>query len=150
MAPAGVVTLSFAEPDIAVLSIDDPHKSANVLSQPVLEELDAQLDQLEHRTDLAGLVIRSGKPGSFIVGADLREFVASFGAAKDQIAEMCNRGRKLFQRLSQVPFVTVAAIDGVCVGGGAELAAWCDRRVMSADPKTQFGFPEVKLGLFPG
>jgi 3-hydroxyacyl-CoA dehydrogenase/enoyl-CoA hydratase/3-hydroxybutyryl-CoA epimerase/3-hydroxyacyl-CoA dehydrogenase/enoyl-CoA hydratase/3-hydroxybutyryl-CoA epimerase/enoyl-CoA isomerase len=44
----------------------------------------------------------------------------------------------------------VAAIEGACVGGGAELASWCDRRVFSKHPKTQFGFPEVKLGLFPG
>ena len=63
---------------------------------------------------------------------------------------MCNRGRKLFQRLSKMPFVTVTAIDGLCVGGGAELALWCDRRVMSSDSKAMFGFPEVKLGLFPG
>ena len=63
---------------------------------------------------------------------------------------MCNRGRKLFQRLSKLPFVTVTAIEGQCVGGGAELALWCDRRVMSNDSKAMFGFPEVKLGLLPG
>ena len=45
-------------------------------------------------------------------------------------------------------FVTVAAIDGLCMGGGAELAIWCDRRVMTDNPQTQFGFPEVKLGLY--
>jgi 3-hydroxyacyl-CoA dehydrogenase/enoyl-CoA hydratase/carnithine racemase len=52
--------------------------------------------------------------------------------------------------LSKSPFVTVAAIDGICVGGGAELACWCDRRVVSCNPKTEIGFPEVKLGLYPG
>ncbi len=95
-------------------------------------------------------MIRSGKRGSFIAGADLREFAASFDVPRDQIVAMCRRGRGLFQRLSKMPLVTVAAIDGICVGGGAELAAWCDRRVLTDDPKTQFGFPEVKLGLFPG
>src|SRR6185295_9189698 len=69
---------------------------------------------------------------------------------KDQIVELCRRGHRLFGRLLQGAFVSVAAIDGICVGGGAELAIWCDRRVMSDGPKTQFGFPEVKLGLFPG
>ncbi len=49
-----------------------------------------------------------------------------------------------------MPFVTVTAIEGQCVGGGAELALWCDRRVMSSDSKAMFGFPEVKLGLLPG
>ncbi|HEY2827127.1 MAG TPA: enoyl-CoA hydratase/isomerase family protein, partial [Pirellulales bacterium] len=124
-----VIRLSFPESDIAVLTLDDPHKKANVLSRHVLEELSAQLDVLEKRTDLAGLVVRSGKPGSFIAGADLYEFAASFDMPKADVTAMCNHGRKLFQRLSNCPFVTVAAIDGICVGGGAELALWCDRRV---------------------
>ncbi len=145
-----VIQLSFPESDIALLTFDDPNKGANVLSSHVLEELSAHLDALEKRKDLAGIVIRSGKPGSFIAGADLREFAASFDVPKSEVTEMCHRGRKLFHRLSKCPFVTVAAIDGICVGGGAELAIWCDRRVMADDLKTQFGFPEVKLGLFPG
>lgn len=144
------IALSFVENDVAVLSIDLPGKGANVLSTAVLEELSAHLDVLEKRTDLAGLIVRSGKPGTFLAGADLREFAASLGAPKEQIAAMCRRGQTLFGRLARTPFVTVAAIDGVCLGGGAELALWCDRRVMSTSHKTQFGLPEVKLGLFPG
>ena len=132
------------------MTFDDPHKGANVLSSGVLAELEAHLDRLEKEPGLAGLVIRSGKPGSFIVGADLREFVVSFNFTKDQTVAMCHRARRLFQRLSAAPFVTVAAIDGLCVGGGAELAVWCDRRLMATDRKAQFGFPEVKLGLYPG
>ena len=150
MTETGIITLSFEERDIAVLTLDDPRKGANVLSRGVLEEFSRHLDTLEGRSDLAGVVIRSGKPGSFIAGADLREFAASFDVRRADIVAMCNRGRTLFQRLSKMPFVTVAAIDGICVGGGAELAVWCDRRVMADDPKTQIGFPEVKLGLFPG
>ena len=52
--------------------------------------------------------------------------------------------------MSQGNYVTVAAIDGMCVGGGAELAIWCDRRMLTDSEKTAYGFPEVKLGLFPG
>ena len=148
--PDSVISLSMAERDVAVLTLDDPAKGANILSKGVLAELESHLDALQPRKDIAGLVIRSGKPGSFIAGADLREFAASLDASKDEITAMCHRGRKLFQRLSNCPFVTVAAIDGICVGGGAELSIWCDRRIMSDDPKSQFGFPEVKLGLFPG
>src|SRR6185295_20382873 len=150
MATTSVIKLSFPEPDIALLTFDDPAKGANVLSAHVLEEFGRHLDELEKRKDLAGLVVTSGKPGSFIAGADLREFAASFDVPKSDVAAMCHRGRKLFQRLSNTPFPTVAAIDGICVGGGAELAIWCDRRVLSDNPKTQYGFPEVKLGLFPG
>lgn len=144
------IRLSYPESDIALLLLDAPNKGANVLSQSVLEELAAHLDTLEKRTDLAGLIIRSGKPGSFIAGADLREFAAAKDVTPEFTQQMCTRGRTLFQRLSNLPFVTVAAIDGVCLGGGAELALWCDRRIMTTSPKAQFGMPEVKLGLFPG
>jgi 3-hydroxyacyl-CoA dehydrogenase/enoyl-CoA hydratase/3-hydroxybutyryl-CoA epimerase/3-hydroxyacyl-CoA dehydrogenase/enoyl-CoA hydratase/3-hydroxybutyryl-CoA epimerase/enoyl-CoA isomerase len=148
-------TLSYPEPDIAVLTFDTPDKSANVLSKSVLHELSDHLDALEKsskkKRDLAGLVIISGKPGQFVAGADLREFVASLDTiTAEQTAETCRSGQNLFRRFSQCPFVTVAAIDGICVGGGAEIAVWCDRRIMTDNPKTQFGFPEVKLGIFPG
>lgn len=145
-----IVSLDWPEPDIATLTFDDPHKGANVLSRAVLGELATQLDALEKRADLAGVIVRSGKPGSFIAGADLREFAQDLGAAPNEVLELCSHGRKLFQRLSALPAVSVAAIDGICVGGGAELAVWCDRRVLSNNPKTSFGFPEVKLGLMPG
>ncbi|QDU98296.1 3-hydroxyacyl-CoA dehydrogenase NAD-binding domain-containing protein [Lignipirellula cremea] len=150
MCQAATIQLSFPEPDIALLSFDQPDKGVNVLSSSVLAELDAHLDTLADRSELAGLILASGKAGTFIAGANLEEFVASLHADKTEIVAMCRRGQTLFGRLSQAPFVTVAAIDGVCVGGGAELAVWCDRRVLSDNPKTEIGFPEVKLGLFPG
>jgi 3-hydroxyacyl-CoA dehydrogenase/enoyl-CoA hydratase/3-hydroxybutyryl-CoA epimerase/3-hydroxyacyl-CoA dehydrogenase/enoyl-CoA hydratase/3-hydroxybutyryl-CoA epimerase/enoyl-CoA isomerase len=147
---AAAFTLSFPEPDIALLTFDLPGKGANILSTGVLQELAGHFDVLASRKDLAGLVIKSGKPGMFIAGADLREFAVSLHAPKNDVVALCRRGQQLFQRLSQVPIVTVAAIDGICVGGGAELAVWCDRRVMSDNPKSEIGFPEVKLGLYPG
>ncbi len=150
MADPAAVHLTFEDKDVAVLTLDDPRGSANVLSRSLLEELEKHLDALQLRGDLAGLVIRSGKPGVFIVGADIREFLANIDAPKEAIVEMCARGRKLFERLSKMPFVTVTAYHGQCVGGGAELALWCDRRVVSSDSKAMFGFPEVKLGLLPG
>ncbi|NIP86301.1 MAG: multifunctional fatty acid oxidation complex subunit alpha, partial [Planctomycetales bacterium] len=150
MGDAATITLSFPEPDIAALTLDMPGKGANILSRGVLEELSDHLDQLESRQDVVGLLICSGKPGTFIAGADLREFAASFDVPREEVVQLCTRGRTLFQRLSRCPYVTVALIDGICVGGGAELAVWCDRRILSNSDKTQIGFPEVKLGLFPG
>jgi 3-hydroxyacyl-CoA dehydrogenase/enoyl-CoA hydratase/carnithine racemase len=144
------VTLQSPAADIAQLVFDTPDKSANILSASVLDELSGHLDELESRQDLAGLIISSGKPGTFIAGADLREFAASMDIPPEKTKEMCRRGQALFGRLSRLPLVTVAAIDGICVGGGAEMAVWCDRRIMSRRPATQIGFPEVKLGLFPG
>ncbi len=149
-APSETPRLSFLEPDIALITFDDPKKGANVLSSSVLERLNQLLDELQQRPDVKGLVIRSGKRGAFLAGADLREFLVSLDAPKSQIAELCRHARRIFQRLSTLPFVTVAAIDGVCLGGGAELSIWCDHRIMTDEPKSQFGFPEVKLGLYPG
>lgn len=150
MADPQSITVSMPEPDIAVLTLDVPGKGANILSRSVLAELETWLDTLTARSDLVGLIVRSAKPGIFIAGADLREFAASLDIPPEKTIEMCTRGQTLFRRLSTAPFITVAAIDGICVGGGAELAIWCDRRLMTTDPKSQFGFPEVKLGLFPG
>ncbi len=148
--PEETLQLSWPEPDVAVLTLDAPGKGANILSQSVLEELERHLDQLAGRKDLAGLIFRSAKPGIFIAGADLREFAAAKNPTREQTTAIATRGRELFARLSKGAYVTVAAIDGICVGGGAELAIWCDRRIMTTSPKAQFGFPEVKLGLFPG
>jgi len=150
MAAPTTLTLSFAEPDIAVITIGDPAASANVLSRPVLDVLERHLNELDARQDLAGLVIRSAKPGMFFAGADLKEFATWLDAPKDEVATYCHRGQQLFGRLARADYVTVAAIDGICVGGGAELAVWCDRRVLTDSEQTAFGFPEVKLGLFPG
>ena len=143
-------TISHPETDIAVLTFDAPDKGANVLSRSVLEEFDSHLKQLEDRDDLAGLILISGKPNMFIAGADLREFSASLDVGNDEVVKICRLGQSLFGRLSKCPFVTVAAIDGICIGGGAEFASWCDRRIMSDGADSEFGFPEVKLGLIPG
>ena len=150
MGDGSIIQLETPAPDIAVLSINYPNKGANILSRAAVAELEGHLDALDKRPSLAGLVIRSTKPGNFIAGADLREFVADIDQPAERIVEFARRGQQLFARLSKMPLVTIAAIDGVCLGGGAELAIWCDRRIMAANAATGFGFPEVKLGLFPG
>jgi 3-hydroxyacyl-CoA dehydrogenase/enoyl-CoA hydratase/3-hydroxybutyryl-CoA epimerase/3-hydroxyacyl-CoA dehydrogenase/enoyl-CoA hydratase/3-hydroxybutyryl-CoA epimerase/enoyl-CoA isomerase len=150
MAASTTLSLTFPEAGIAVLTLDDPESSANVLSRYVLDALERHLDDLDKRQNLAGLIIRSAKPGMFIAGADLKEFVTWLNAPQKEVTSFCRRGQQLFGRLSRSNYVTVAAIDGMCVGGGAELAIWCDRRVMTSSDKTAYGFPEVKLGLFPG
>ena len=76
MTSSPAIRCTMLEPDIAVLTLDVPGKSANTLSSSVLQELSDHLDVLQSRDDLAGLIITSGKPDMFIAGADLREFVA--------------------------------------------------------------------------
>lgn len=145
--------LSFPQANIALLTLDNPDRGANILSKATLNEIEQHLDSLIGREDIRGLIVYSAKPGMFIAGADLGEFVASLDTPGDHTAQseaMCRRGQKLFGRLCNAHYVTVAAIDGICVGGGTELTLWCDRRIVSSNPKTEIGLPEVKIGLMPG
>ncbi|MFO0940649.1 MAG: 3-hydroxyacyl-CoA dehydrogenase NAD-binding domain-containing protein [Pirellulales bacterium] len=144
--------LSFLKPGIALITLDNPDRGANILSQSTLSEIEQHLDSLETQS-VNGLIFWSAKPGMFIAGADLGEFVASLDEPGDHRASseaMCHRGQQLFRRLASASYVTVAAIDGICVGGGTELSLWCDRRVVSSSPRTEIGLPEVKIGLMPG
>ncbi|MEN0110003.1 MAG: 3-hydroxyacyl-CoA dehydrogenase NAD-binding domain-containing protein [Planctomycetota bacterium] len=140
---------------VAVLVLDLPGKSANLLGSAMLADIAERLDQVDaaHQSadpPVAGLVIASAKAGVFVAGADLTEFIAGLDRPADEVVATCRRGQTLFARLASCDYPTVAAIDGVCVGGGLELAVWCDRRVATDSPKTQLAFPEVKLGLMPG
>jgi 3-hydroxyacyl-CoA dehydrogenase/enoyl-CoA hydratase/3-hydroxybutyryl-CoA epimerase/3-hydroxyacyl-CoA dehydrogenase/enoyl-CoA hydratase/3-hydroxybutyryl-CoA epimerase/enoyl-CoA isomerase len=144
------ISLSFPEADVALLTLDMPDKGANILSRSVLDELAAHLDELDEREGLSGLVITSAKRGMFVAGADVREFVASLDQEPEVIIESSRRGQQLFARLSRASYVTVAAVEGVCLGGGAELALWCDRRILADSERTEIGQPEVKLGILPG
>jgi 3-hydroxyacyl-CoA dehydrogenase/enoyl-CoA hydratase/3-hydroxybutyryl-CoA epimerase len=131
---------------IVVLTLDRAGSSVNALSRAVLDELSEIVERLSFEPP-RGLVIRSGKSG-FIVGADIKEF-EGFGRA-GTVQDALENGQRVFQRLSQLRCPTVAAIHGVCMGGGTELALACRFRVASRDPSTRIALPEVKLGIFPG
>lgn len=135
---------------IALLTFDLPDKKVNTFSRAVLGELAQLLKGLEGRTDLRGLLFRSGKPGQFIAGADLNEIGAMAFASKEQIGEAIDFGHQLFNRVSKLPFPTVALIDGNCMGGGTEIALSMDYRIASNSPQTKIALPEVKIGVIPG
>jgi 3-hydroxyacyl-CoA dehydrogenase / enoyl-CoA hydratase / 3-hydroxybutyryl-CoA epimerase / enoyl-CoA isomerase len=135
---------------IGLLTLDLPDKKVNTLSRAVLAELTEQVEQLERRTDLRGLLFRSGKPGQFIAGADLNELQALAYATPEQIEQALGLGHDLFSRISRLPFPTVALIDGNCMGGGTELVLSMDDRIASSARHTQIALPEVKVGLIPG
>ena len=133
--------------DICWLTLDRAGESANSLSRDVLTELEAIVTHLE-RHHPRGLVLQSGKPGSFIVGADVREFdqVESVAQAEEFIREV----HALFDRVEALPFPKVVTIDGYCLGGGLELSLCFDYRIAANNERTRLGFPEVKLGIYPG
>ncbi|MFM9024016.1 MAG: 3-hydroxyacyl-CoA dehydrogenase NAD-binding domain-containing protein [Planctomycetaceae bacterium] len=135
---------------LAVLSFAVPDHGHNVLTPAVLRELAAALDELDRGPRPKALVIRSARVGSFFAGADVGRLGALHGMAAAEIVTVCDAGRALFGRLSAAAWPSVAVIDGLCLGGGLELALGCDLRVATTDPRTLLGFPEVKLGLLPG
>jgi 3-hydroxyacyl-CoA dehydrogenase/enoyl-CoA hydratase/3-hydroxybutyryl-CoA epimerase len=132
---------------VAALVVDVPGRSVNVLARQVFDDLEAALDRIDVETSFQLLLIRSGKPGNFIAGADLHE-LGAITTAEDAIA-LSERGQRVFNRLAALRVPTVAVISGACLGGGLELALACDYRVVVDQPKTQLGLPEVELGLLP-
>ena len=118
---------------IVWLCLDKADATANVLSSDVMLELDTVLESIEAETP-AGLVLYSGKSGSFVMGADINEFTKI--ESKDLAYDLVRKGQQLFDRIEDLPCPTVVAINGVCLGGGLELAMACDYRLaISTDKK---------------
>ena len=143
--------LKFEELDgpIGLLTLDLPGKSVNTLGREVMAEIGEQVAGLGDRRDLQGLLFRSGKPGQFIAGADLRELGSLVDASEEAVEAGLSSGHDLFTAIGDLPFPVVALVDGQCLGGGTELILSMDERVAVDDPKVQIVLPEVKLGLFP-
>jgi 3-hydroxyacyl-CoA dehydrogenase/enoyl-CoA hydratase/carnithine racemase len=144
------LSLTWPYDDVALLSLSISNRTTNILTDVVLHELALHLETLAQRFDVAGLIIRSSKPRSFAVGVSAQELSSRLSASRKEVLNRCRRGQQFFLQLSRMPFVTVAAIEGECLGAGAELAAWCDRRIFSDSSCTKFGFPDVEIGLIPG
>jgi 3-hydroxyacyl-CoA dehydrogenase/enoyl-CoA hydratase/3-hydroxybutyryl-CoA epimerase/3-hydroxyacyl-CoA dehydrogenase/enoyl-CoA hydratase/3-hydroxybutyryl-CoA epimerase/enoyl-CoA isomerase len=135
---------------IALVTFDLPDKKVNTLGQAVLRELAGLVAKLAQRTDLKGLLLKSGKPGQFIAGADLNDLAMLAYVTPEQATGALAAGHQIYSQLSRLPFPTVALIDGNCLGGGTELVLAMDDRIASTAPHTQIGLPEVKVGLIPG
>jgi 3-hydroxyacyl-CoA dehydrogenase/enoyl-CoA hydratase/3-hydroxybutyryl-CoA epimerase len=136
---------------IAWATFDREGASANALGRRPLEELGLIVEAVEQGArdkSVRGLVIQSGKDKGFIVGADINEFEAFETEA--QVVENIRPVNVMLDRIEKMPVPVVAAIHGVCVGGGFELVLACHYRIATRDDDTRVGFPEVKLGIFPG
>lgn len=136
---------------VAWAIFDREGESMNSLGRRPTIELAAIIDRVEDagaKGDARGLVIMSAKKNNFIAGADIREF-DNFETEK-QVEESLEPVIALFDRIENLKVPVVAAIHGFCLGGGLELALACHYRVADREEGTRFGFPEVKLGIFPG
>lgn len=141
-------SLEMTDSGIAVLYFDLPGEKVNKFSTPVMEELAAQIDELNKNKEIKCLLLMSKKPGIFIAGADVKEIAVITDEEKGY--QVGRKGQEIFGRFEKLPFVKIAVIDGACMGGGTELSLCCDYRLATDSPKTKIALPEVNLGILPG
>jgi 3-hydroxyacyl-CoA dehydrogenase/enoyl-CoA hydratase/carnithine racemase len=131
---------------LALVTMDNGHDHTRptVFGAQALASLHAALDEVETQGDTKGLLL-TGKPFIFAVGADVK----SFSGATEELARMGGQaGHQAFLRIKDLPFPTLAAINGACMGGGLEIALHCDYRTLSTSAAA-IAFPEVFLGILP-
>ena len=136
---------------IAWALMDREGERVNSMGRRLTEELGEIVKWAETAAihgEIKGLVLMSAKATGFLVGADIREF--SRFATEQQVKEVVKETLGLLDRIEKLPIPVVAAIHGFCLGGGLELALACHYRIADREESTRLGFPEVKLGIFPG
>jgi enoyl-CoA hydratase/long-chain 3-hydroxyacyl-CoA dehydrogenase len=132
---------------IAVVKLDVPNAKENSFTQDVANDFRKVVDQIQQDDNIKGVVVMSGKPNSFIAGADIK-LIDTFKTA-DEAEKYVRDGQILLEKLEKSSKPVVAAIMGTCMGGGLELTLACNYRIAVNDKKTQLSLPEVMLGLLP-
>jgi 3-hydroxyacyl-CoA dehydrogenase/enoyl-CoA hydratase/3-hydroxybutyryl-CoA epimerase len=146
--PNSAFTLKRQDNGIAYLVIDVVGENVNTLKSEFTEQIQAVLAEVKADNSITGIVLCSGKVGTFVAGADINMLDAC--QSRDEFVALSRQGQRIFSQLEQLSIPIVAAIDGACLGGGLELAMSCTARVCSDSGKTALGLPEVQLGLLPG
>lgn len=146
-----VTRMEWLSNGVVSLVLDDPSSSANVMNESLQGELERRLEQLHLvAPKCTGLLVSSGKPKIFIAGADIKYIAKTADFTRDQVIGFCERGLRLYQGYAELPFPTIALIQGACLGGGFEFAMALDWRIAADAPASLVGLPEVHLGLVPG
>ncbi len=125
----------------------DAQGSVNKFDQATFEEYKAVVEAINNCSDAKGVMVTSAK-STFIVGADITEFSGSFKQPEDLLTSWAKNSSDIFDSFEDIQLPTIAAINGIALGGGCEMTLVCDYRV--ADTNASIGLPEVKLGLMPG
>ena len=125
----------------------DAQGSVNKFDQATFEEYKAVVAAINATSEAKGVLVTSGK-STFIVGADITEFLGSFKQPEDQLVSWAKSASDVFDSFEDIQLPTIAAINGIALGGGCEMTLVCDYRI--ADTNASIGLPEVKLGLMPG
>jgi 3-hydroxyacyl-CoA dehydrogenase/enoyl-CoA hydratase/3-hydroxybutyryl-CoA epimerase/enoyl-CoA isomerase len=140
------LSVTLLQDGIAELLFNAPG-SVNKFDAQTVADLDEATQILSKDPKIKGVIVRSAK-STFIVGADITEFTALFDMPEEEILGWVGKSSQVFDRFEDLPFPTIAAINGFALGGGCEMTLVCDLRV--ADTTASLGLPEVKLGLMPG
>jgi 3-hydroxyacyl-CoA dehydrogenase/enoyl-CoA hydratase/3-hydroxybutyryl-CoA epimerase len=138
----------FTADGIVQVILDRPEAGVNLLTRESLEYLEGLLHDLAGREEARAILFRSARPGMFLAGMHLEEITSVREAYR--AAEGSRYGQAVFGRLASLPIPSACAIDGPCLGAGAELALACTFRVTSDHPSVRIGWPEVRLGIMPG
>lgn len=151
------ITTQIDTDGIALLIIDVPGQSMNVITPEFFADLRATIDQIAADPAIKGAVICSGKANSFMAGIDLKQAATLLlPPQQDGPPDMAALFDRVFilndvlRRLETCGKPVAAAIEGLALGGGLELALACHHRVLASDPKIRVGLPEVLVGIFPG
>ncbi|MDT4913198.1 MAG: 3-hydroxyacyl-CoA dehydrogenase / enoyl-CoA hydratase / 3-hydroxybutyryl-CoA epimerase, partial [Pseudonocardiales bacterium] len=135
---------------IVTLTLDDPSQRANTMTDDFRSSLTSAVDRLESEKDsVTGVIITSAKD-TFFAGGDLKLLAQVTDENAHEFAAGVEKIKADFRRLEKLGKPTVAALNGAALGGGLEIALACNRRIALDNPKSQFGLPEVTLGLLPG
>eukprot|EP00237_Pycnococcus_provasolii_P002045 CAMPEP_0119201276 /NCGR_PEP_ID=MMETSP1316-20130426/28610_1 /TAXON_ID=41880 /ORGANISM="Pycnococcus provasolii, Strain RCC2336" /LENGTH=338 /DNA_ID=CAMNT_0007197379 /DNA_START=128 /DNA_END=1144 /DNA_ORIENTATION=+ len=131
---------------VVAITLSRPQKK-NALGNKLVSQLEAIVKQATEmpQQEARVLILHSDVPGVFCAGADLKE---RKGMSIDDVREFVSRLRALTDAIDSLPMPTIAALDGVALGGGLEMALACDLRV--AGPEAKVALPEVRLGIIPG
>ncbi|XP_055593317.1 trifunctional enzyme subunit alpha, mitochondrial [Uranotaenia lowii] len=133
---------------VLVATLDSPNAKVNSLGEEVSAEFNALIQDLETNSAVNSAVIISAKPGCFVAGADISMLEKC--KTVEEATKVSHEGQLQFNRIEKSRKPIVAAINGVCLGGGLELALACHYRVAVKDKRTNLALPEVMLGLLPG
>ncbi len=133
---------------VAVIHMNDPHSAMNTGNAAFMAALPPLWEQVEADPAVRAVVFYSDKPGVFFAGADIGMLSRCQTAA--EASALSAAGQRLVKRIRDSDKLSVAAVNGACLGLGTELALACHYRVATAAQKTVFGLPEVQLGLLPG
>lgn len=129
--------------NVATITINRP--PVNPLSSEVFKELGNLVDELDQNDDVRAIILTGSGEKAFVAGADINE-MASLDLVG--INKMNKVSRSVFTKIENATKPIIAAINGLALGGGLELALACDLRISSS--KAKFAFPEVGLGIIPG